>query len=187
MLSRKFLSLGAAFAVVVLALPAFAQQSSDTPAARGYGPGYGPGMMAQGRGYGPGMMGEGWMMGPGMMGRGFGDMMCDPRSTGFAEWRIDRIERAVKLDDAQKKALDELRAASGKAAEAMAAACPREIPASSAERLALMEKRMEAMLQSVKTVRPAFEAFYNSLTAEQKASVDRAGPRRWGWHRWRWS
>jgi len=40
---------------------------------------------------------------------------------------------------------------------------------------------MEAMLQAIKTVRPAFEVLYVSLSDEQKARLDAAGPRRWGW------
>jgi hypothetical protein len=47
-----------------------------------------------------------------------------------------------------------------------------------------MEKRLEAMLLAVKTLRPAFESFYATLTDEQKARLGEAGPRRWGW-RWR--
>jgi hypothetical protein len=128
------------------------------------------------------------MMGPGMMGgRGFmggSGMMCSPRAAGFAEWRLSQVQRAVKLSDPQRKALDELRAASAKAAETMAAACQTEIPATSAARLAFMEKRMEAMLQAIKTVRPAFDAFYGTLDNEQKARLDAAGPRRWGWRGW---
>jgi hypothetical protein len=138
------------------------------------GPGWGSGMM----------MGPGMMHGPGMWGRGSGGM-CNPRFAGLAEWRIDQIERAMKLTEAQQTALKDLRAASAKAAEGLAAACPSEWPRTSAERLARMETRMEAMLQAVKTVRPAFDGFYGSLDNEQKARLDSAGPRRWGWQRWR--
>jgi hypothetical protein len=130
------------------------------------------------------MMGPGMMGGRGFMGGGPG-MMCDPRAAGLAGWRLNQVQRAVKMTDAQNKALEDLRAASAKAAEAITAACPTEIPATSAARLAFMEKRMEAMLQAVKTVRPAFDAFYGSLSDEQKARLDAAGPRRWGWQRGR--
>jgi hypothetical protein len=129
------------------------------------------------------------MMGPGMMGwGGRGDTMramCDPRAAGMAEWRMDRIQRLIKLTDAQKTALDALRTASAKAAETIAAACPREFPASASARMELTEKRLDAMLVAVKTVRPAFDAFYATLDNEQKARIDRGGPRRWGWHGWR--
>jgi hypothetical protein len=145
------------------------------------GPGSGPGGMGPGEfGWGPGMMmGPGMMAGPGFMG-GPG-MMCNPQAAGLAGWRLRQVERAVNLSDAQRKALDDLHAASAKAAEAIAAACPTDIPVTSAGRLAFMEKRMDAMLQAIKTVRPAFDAFYNSLDDEQKARLDRSGPRGWGW------
>ena len=127
------------------------------------------------------------MMGPGMMGwHSMGRALCDPRTAGLAEWRIDAVERAVRPTDAQRPLLDQLKAASAKARDAIAAACPRELSESPVSRLDVMEKRLTAMLDGVKTVRPAFEAFYTSLSDEQKARFTSVGPRRWGWHSWRW-
>lgn len=134
-----------------------------------------------------GELGPDTMMGPGMMGwRSMGRDICDPRGAGLAEWRIARLERAIKPTEAQRPALDELRAASKKAAEAISAACPRELSQSPVARLEAMERRLEAMLQAVKTVRPAFDSFYASLTDEQKARLAEAGPRQWGWRGWHW-
>lgn len=123
-------------------------------------------------------------MGPGMMSGGMRGM-CSPRGAGLAEWRMERIERIIQPTEAQRSALNALRDASTKAAETITAACPRELPANAPARLELMEKRMEAMLAAVKTVRPAFDAFYATLTEEQKVRINKAGPRRWGWHGWR--
>ena len=125
-----------------------------------------------GRGDGPGHM-----MGPGMHGR----RMCSPRAAGFAEWRIDRLERALNLTDAQRPKFEDYKTAASKAADAMRSACPADTPATGPARMDAMEKRMEAMLQAVKTVRPAFDALYASLTAEQKAAFDtgRHRHRRW--------
>jgi hypothetical protein len=127
------------------------------------------------------------MMGPGMMGGGRGGFgaMCSPQAAGLAEWRVQRIEQLIKPTDAQRSALENLRTASTKAAETIAAACPAEFPASATARLELMEKRMEAMLAGLKTVRPAFDAFYATLTEEQKARLNTSGPRHWGWRGWR--
>lgn len=130
--------------------------------------------------------GAGMMMGPGMMGPGNFHFSCNPRAAGLAEWRINRIEAAVKPNEAQKARLSELRAASLKAAETIASACTGSMPAKSTERLVLMEKRLDAMQQAIKIVRPAFEAFYASLESEQQAKLDTIGPRRWGWRNWRW-
>lgn len=172
-------TLGASF---VIAQPAGPGPGGPPPAA-GPGPG-GPGGPGPGYGWGPGMM-----MGPGMMGwggRGGMAWMCSPQGAGLAEWRMQRIEQVVKPTEAQKAALNDLRAASTKAAETIAAGCPKDFPASAPARLELMEKRMEAMLTAVKTVRPAFDAFYATLSDEQKAKLNAAGPRGWGWHRWNW-
>lgn len=164
------------FAVIFTLATAISTASAQSgPDRRGYGPGWGPGMM----------MGPGMMRGPGMWGWSELGGQCSPRMAGFAEWRIERIERAVKPDDAQRKLLEELRTASTKAAETITAACARDIPPTASARLALMEGRMEAMLQAVKTVRPAFDAFYNALSDEQKKQLDATGPRQWGWGRWR--
>jgi hypothetical protein len=136
-----------------------------------------------GFGWGPGMM-----MGPGMMNSGgmWGGGMCNPRSAGLAEWRIARIERAVRPTEAQRPKLEELRTASAKAAETINAACPRELPASPVARLELAEKRLNAMLEAVKIVRPKFEDFYASLSSEQQGRLSSASPRQWGWRWWRW-
>ena len=174
-----------AVAGLIVALPAIAQQPGPggPPAAGGSGPVPGPGP-----GYGPGARGFGWgpgsMMWPGMMGSGGMRGICDPRAAGLAEWRLDRIESVVKPNEPQRTALNELRAASTKAADLIAAACPREFPASAPARLELTEKRLDAMLQAVKTVRPAFDAFYATLNDEQKARINAAGPNRWGWRGW---
>lgn len=140
------------------------------------GPSGGPGS-----GWGPGMM-----MGPGMMGGGNMGFMCNPRAAGMAEWRLARIEAAVKPTAPQKEKLEALRQASAKAAETLNAACASAVPATSTERLALMEKRTEAALQAIKQVRPAFDALYATLDADQKSKLDAIGPRRWGWQNWRW-
>lgn len=134
--------------------------------------------------------GDGWgpgsMMGPGMMGGGELGFMCNPRAAGLAEWRMQRIESVIQPNDAQKSALAELRAASTKAAEAITATCATAVPATPNERLALMEKRLEAMLSAIKTVRPAFDKLYSQLSDDQRKRLDAAGPRRWGWDAWRW-
>ena len=50
-------------------------------------------------------------------------------------------------------------------------------------RMEAMEKRFDAMLQAVKTVRPALETFYATLSDEQKADLNgSSGPGRF----WRW-
>jgi hypothetical protein len=131
------------------------------------------------------MMGPGMMMGPAMTGRRSFNNMCSPGAAGFAQWRIERIEQAIKPTDAQRAKLDEYKSASAKAAEAMRNACPADVPTTVVGRMAAMEKRFDAMSAAVKMVRPALEAFYATLSDEQKARFDsnprgdRAWRRRW--------
>jgi hypothetical protein len=141
---------------------------------------------AQTQPYGPGRGGAG-MMGPGMMDRQLFGRMCGPRMAGFAEWRLERMERVIKPTEAQRAKFDEFKAASNKAAEAMRTACPTDVPTTMVGRMEAMEKRLDAMLQAVKTVRPTLEAFYATLSDEQKANlnVGRGPGRFWHWRdRW---
>jgi hypothetical protein len=128
-------------------------------------------------------MGHGWMMGPGMM-RGMGAGLCNPGAAGFSAWRTSEIERLVRPTDTQKASFDAFKDASEKAVQIMRDACPRDFPTSALDRLNLMEKRVGAMTEAIKTVKPAFEAFYSSLTDDQKHRLDRVGPGRWNWRNW---
>jgi hypothetical protein len=165
MTRRTAFAAATALAVATLTLAATA---GAQPSGSG-GPGWGPGMM----------------MGPGMMDRGMMNRMCGPSAAGFAEWRINRIEEIIKPTDAQKAKFEEFKTASNKAAEIMRAACPTSMPLTMPGRMEAMEKRTEAMLQSIKTVRPALDAFYATLSDEQKAQLDRGSGRRHRYWRWR--
>jgi hypothetical protein len=60
------------------------------------------------------------------------------------------------------------------------AACSTDIPTTMVGRIEAMEKRLDAMLQAVKSMRPAFQAFYATLSDEQKASLNTDVNRREG-------
>lgn len=108
---------------------------------------------------------------------------CDPRSVGLTQWRVSYVERVVRPANSQKTALDELVTASAKAIGLFANACPKRVPRlqTSVAQLEMMEQRVGAALEAVKTVRPAFEKFYASLDEKQKARLDELGPKRSGW------
>jgi hypothetical protein len=131
--------------------------------------------------------GPGMMMGPYVFGGNGMGRMCDPGSAGFVQWRTEQID-ALKLTDAQRTKFDALKAASSKAAETMRASCSAELPAATVPgRMEAMEKRMEAMLANMKSVRPALDEFYGSLTDEQKTRLDSGRDRGRFWHhRDRW-
>jgi len=168
-LSRAtLLAVGFIFAIVADAAPVSAQ------------PGPGPSVTGQGM-----MMSPGMMMAPGRWSHRGMRAYCNPQAAGFGTWRLGQIEQIVKPDQNQRKAFDEFRAASDKVAQSLSAACPVEVPQTVSARLALMEARMTLMLDAVKTIRPAFDAFYATLTIEQKARLDASRPHRWEWPRWR--
>jgi hypothetical protein len=125
----------------------------------------------------------GTMTGPGTFGPVAMRRLCDPRSVGLTQWRIEWVERIVKPAEAQKKALDELAAASAKAIDIFSASCPKRVPRlqTAPAQLEMMEKRIDSALQAVKAVRPALDAFYGALDERQKARVDELGPKRQGW------
>ena len=99
--------------------------------------------------------------------------VCDERGTRTGLVPIARIERSLRLNDAQQAALRELESASAKAADSLRANCPVDQPLTPPGRLAAMERRFDAMLQALDTVQPALAKFYNSLSDEQKARFDR--------------
>jgi hypothetical protein len=108
--------------------------------------------------------------------------VCNPRAVALASRSVDQIDKLVGATGPQRAALDDLRAALSKASDTGSAACPREIPRNSGERLAFTEQRLAALLAALKLVNPAFEAFQATLDDEQKAKLD-AGPSRWRWRR----
>jgi hypothetical protein len=153
-----------ALAFVSIASPALAQQ--DAPkAARDF------------------VLMPGAMTGPGAIGPIGRRRFCDARSVGLTQLKTDWVARLIKPNEAQTKALDGLAVASGKAIDAFAGACPRRAPRlqTGAAQFEMMEKRLDTAVQAVKTVRPAFEAFYASLDDQQKGKLDEIGPKRSGW------
>jgi hypothetical protein len=82
----------------------------------------------------------------------------------------------VQPIDAQRTTLDELKAESAKAIDLLKGACPNDLPSTPTGRLAAMQARLETMLAAVKTVHPALDRFYQSLSDEQKARFNAIAP-----------
>jgi hypothetical protein len=95
--------------------------------------------------------------------------VCSSQVQELTDWPIERISEVVQPTDAQRAALDELRAASAKAIDILKSGCPQDLPSIPTGRLVAMESRLQVMLAAVQTVRPALERFYQSLSDEQKA------------------
>src|SRR6266403_1852331 len=102
--------------------------------------------------------------------------VCSNQAPELTDWPIERISEVVQPTDAQRPALDELRAASAKAIEMLQSRCPKDLPSIPTGRLAATESRLQVMLAAVQTVRPALERFYQSLSDEQKARFNAIAP-----------
>jgi hypothetical protein len=97
---------------------------------------------------------------------------------GALQWPSVEIEQKLHPDDTQLEALKVLQDASTRAADMLKAACRTEDVATPPARLAAAGSRLDVMLQAVKSVRAALEAFYATLTDEQKAQFEQIGFRR---------
>jgi hypothetical protein len=97
--------------------------------------------------------------------------MCGSRQGGAGAW-LNAVEQAVKPTDAQRGAFDEVRKALVGANNGIKDACPAAgTAASPPQRLPAMADRIWAMRQAVVQLRMPFEAFYNSLSGNQKARL----------------
>ena len=103
------------------------------------------------------------------------DQTCRQPKPGLANLPIEKIEDAVNPNGAQAAQLGNLQNATNKAVSILQTACPEETPLTPTGRLDAMEKRLQAMVDAAKTVKPALENFYASLTSEQKARFNRIG------------
>ena len=102
--------------------------------------------------------------------------ICGGRSSDLTDWPIERIAETVQPTDGQRAGLDALKQASAKTVDLLKDACPKELPSIPTGRLAAMQSRLEVMLAAVKTVRPALDGFYQSLSDEQKARFNAVAP-----------
>jgi ABC-type transporter MlaC component len=102
--------------------------------------------------------------------------VCGDRAAGIGKLPVERIERAVQPDAAQRSALDGLQDAMSQAGNALNAECPTDRALTPVGRLQAMEQRLDAMLHAIQTVQPALEKFYASLSDEQKERFNRLSP-----------
>jgi histone H3/H4 len=102
--------------------------------------------------------------------------VCGERAAGIASLPLERIERAVQPDEAQRSALKELQDATSEAVNLLSSDCPTYRALTPVGRLQAMEQRLDAMLRAVQIVQPALEKFYASLGDEQKERFNRLSP-----------
>jgi hypothetical protein len=100
---------------------------------------------------------------------------CSGLAPGVNDLPIARIRQKVHPSAEQTTLLDQLNAASVKAADVVRASCPHSIPLTPIARLDAAEKRIDAMIEAVQTVRTPLEKFYDSLSDEQKEQFNLIG------------
>jgi hypothetical protein len=101
--------------------------------------------------------------------------MCGEDSRDVIGLPIERIRDVVRPDDAQRALLDRLGDASVEAAQAVKSACPSDYSLTPPGRLAAMEQRLRGLRGAVDIMRAPLDAFYASLSDEQKARLNAVG------------
>jgi hypothetical protein len=97
---------------------------------------------------------------------------------GVTDWPTSEIEARLHPTEAQRASLAALSDAGAKAADMLKASCQTGEAITPPARLEAAGKRLDTMLQAIKTVRAALDDFYGKLSDEQKAQFEAIGPRR---------
>jgi hypothetical protein len=97
---------------------------------------------------------------------------CSSLAPGVTDFPIERIKEVVRPTGDQLAVLNELSAAATKANDIIKASCPTAVPLTPVARLDTAEARLEAVIQAADVVRGPLQAFYGSLSDEQKQRFD---------------
>jgi hypothetical protein len=100
---------------------------------------------------------------------------CAEQAKGVTAWPLEQIAEAVQPTEDQKALLANLQKAAEDAAARFRDACPDAVPMTPPGRLQVMLLRLQAIDDAIQTVKPALQAFYNSLNDEQKARFNELG------------
>ncbi len=123
-------------------------------------------------------MGEGHGRHFGRHGRGHGlARLCSERREERLADMVGFVESFVDFTEEQEDAWNSLTVALDQGSDRIGAACG-ELKAegraeTAPDKMARLETMLEAGLDALRDVRPAFDSFYGTLDAEQKAAIDR--------------
>jgi hypothetical protein len=101
---------------------------------------------------------------------------CTPPAA--LQWPGSEIEARLRLNDAQRAALDELGRMSVLANNTLNFDCQPDDNLTPPDRLATADTRLDAMLDAIKLVRPALDDFLATLSDEQRAQFETIGAKR---------
>jgi hypothetical protein len=103
---------------------------------------------------------------------------CEIAQPAAQRWPAEELDARLRPTDAQRASLGALQSASAKAADMLRASCQAEGALTPPARLAAVRKRLDTMLQAVKSVKAALDDLYEKLSDEQKAQFETIGPLR---------
>ncbi len=106
-------------------------------------------------------------------------VQATPRGAGCRDSNVDLVAaltggRAARPAPTQRPALEGLQKTSAGLSRLLATSCPSTMPGTPVERLDAADKRLNAMLYAVVTLRAPLDAFYASLSDEQKTQMSGA-------------
>jgi len=96
---------------------------------------------------------------------------CLQQAAEFQSWPFDAIAKIASPDDAQRRALDALRASTGAAAQRLSADCPQDQPAPPSARLEAAERAIDTATATFDAVETPLRELYGALDDEQKARL----------------
>ncbi|WP_249149770.1 Spy/CpxP family protein refolding chaperone [Bradyrhizobium liaoningense] len=109
---------------------------------------------------------------------GDGSVVQNCSTPAAFDWPGATIEERLRPNDTQRAALQVLQDTSAKVGASLKAACQPNDVMTPPARMAAIRKRLEVMLDGIKSVRAALDDFYATLNDEQKAQFEAIGPRR---------
>jgi LTXXQ motif family protein len=96
---------------------------------------------------------------------------CAGQAADLQKTPIDAVLKTVQPSDAQRAALEQIRAAANDAVNTLDASCPKDVPAGLTDRLDTMRASLDAIKAALVPLRPAFVSAYATLNDEQKARL----------------
>ena len=103
---------------------------------------------------------------------------CGTAQPAVLQWPADEIEARLHPNDTQRAALKVLQVANARAIDILTAECQPKDAITSPARLDAVDGRLVDMQQAVYLVSGALEAFYATLSDEQKAQFEAIGQKR---------
>lgn len=101
---------------------------------------------------------------------------CSRRAGGMMERRLGLIEGLMDLSTDQQAALDELKTAMKSGRETIEKSCEARKeggrPKTAIEGFTRFEEAMSTRLEAMRSVKPAFEKFYTTLSEKQQKAID---------------